>query len=249
MNRFITILSCAFAVSSFAYMFRNDSIFGLKLGLLALVLLIVAYRIEYLLKTNGNAFVNRFVYFFTKSDKRYNYKSRYFVYSRISDKEYSFEKTYDIYPTCSDLDSISDRFSWSAPSTGSKIISSEKTHEISNTWQQDMWTCFTIYFRECCTKHEIYKTGSIITDLFDEKIVAVPYLSATIDRKTEQIILVAKIPRSMNPTNACLKVYSAKNTVNEVYSLPLEYDDSVGGFKVIVKYPRKGWKYVITWQY
>ncbi len=247
MNRIVTILSCFMAVPSFLYIFNQDTKLCLACGFISLIVLIIAYTLEDIFKTKGTSLINKIVYHVTKNDKKYNYKSRHITYSFDGNNKYSCKKVYEIYPTCKNLDCISDRFAWSAPSAGAKILPTEHNHEIGQTWQQDMWTCYSVCFDSVCRKHNSYKVGSIVDNLIDDKKIAVPYLSTTIDRKTETLTMIIKIPKTLDIKKACFKIYNNKNALNETYSETLEYNDSVGGFKSTIDYPRKGWKYVISW--
>ncbi len=247
MTRIIAAVSLWLAVVSFAYMFTDDMVASCLYGTVSVIAIIVGYWLEALFKTKGNDSVNKIIYYLTPSDKRYNLISKRFTYSYLGNNEYAFKKEYELYPTCNDLDRMNDRFSWSAPSSEAAIKPTISTHEINDKAQKDMWTYFTVYFNESCRKHIPYKAGALIDNLVDTANVAVPYLSAKITRKTKRADLVIKIPQSMNPRNCKFKIYSSKNDEDEIYSMDLEYDASVGGYSRTVEFPRKGWMYVISW--
>ena len=183
----------------------------------------------------------------TKNEKNYNIVHKHSIYTYLGNDTYMFEKKYKIQPRKNDLDRMNDRFSWSAPSAGYVASPTESNHKINKTWQQDSWTCFSIYFNEVCKKYKTYTAGSKITNLIDATNSAVPFLSNTIDKKTKCITLEVVFPKDEHPQKAKFEVFSSDCGENSTFETDLAYDSEIGGFKQIVHYPRKGWKYVISW--
>lgn len=183
----------------------------------------------------------------TKNEKNYNIVSKHSVYTCLGNNTYSFVKKYEIQPRIDDLDRMNDRFSWSAPPTGCIINPLESNHKINTIWQQESWTCFSIYFNKACKKHKPYTVGSEITNLIDTTNSAVPFLSNTIDRKTKCVTLEVVFPKDAHPTKAKFEIFSSDCGVNSNFEEELAYDSDIGGFKRTVHYPRKGWRYVISW--
>lgn len=92
-----------------------------------------------------------------------------------------------------------------------------------------------------------YKTGSIIHNLIDESGEAVPFIFATVDRKTKMLLLRVNFDDIAAPKKATFKVCSTKNPSKEIYKEELTYDNVIKGFSKVVDFPRQTWKYIISW--
>ncbi len=248
MNRIVSSISLALAVVSFAYIFTKNIPLCCIYGIISIILLEIGYKIEAWLKSTGNDFFNRIIYYLTPNDKKYNLLSKQLTYSYLGNDTYAYKKEYEIYPFCN-LDRMNDRFAWSAPSADASLSPIISSHEINDRAQKDLFTNFTVYFNEICQNHKSYKTGALIENLIDSSKTALPYVSARITRKTKLLNIIIKIPKGMNPKNAKFKVYSLKNDDDEIMSVDLDYDSSVGGYSKTVNYPRKGWRYVLSWDF
>lgn len=248
MNKLITIISFALAIASFVDMFFDNLLYSCIAGIFAFILISFGFWIETKIRNYGNDLINQIIYMLSPNEKDYNIISKHFTYECLPNNEYKFTKHYVIKPKCNNLDRINDRFSWSAPSQGAKIDACEKTHEVNSVWQQDMWTYYSIYFNKLCEKNKPYNVGGVVSNLIDTNQVAYPYISSVNNKKTKSVSLVVKIPKDIKPVNAQLKVYSPKKNDVEVKTEELQYDDTIQGFSKTIFYPRKGWKYVISWK-
>ena len=187
------------------------------------------------------------MYYLSPNDREYNFHSKEFTYTCINSNEYRSEKQITIYPTCSTVDRITERFAWSAPSNEAKIRPLVADHTISAMRQQELWTYYSVFFHHTCRKRELYKTGSVIENLVDERNSAVPFISATVDRKTKQLVMRVCFENRPAPAIATFKVFSSKNNREEIHNETLTYDDVAGGFTKQIDFPRQHWKYVISW--
>ncbi len=247
MNRVITYFSVGTAAFAFVFGFEKNLHLAAFVAIICILLAFLGFKIENYIKTNGNQLLNRFVYLFTKGDKKYNIKNKQSTYTYNGNNSYTFKKNYEIIPTIKDLDRVNDRFAWSAPSAGCNINPTESKHCINTIWQQESWTCYSIYFNEECKKGKPYPVGSEISNLIDTTQCAVPFLSNTIDRKTECLTLQVIFPKDCHPTKAKFEIFSSNSSLNSTKEEELAYDGDIGGFKRIIHYPRKGWRYVISW--
>lgn len=246
-NRIITCFSVGTAAFALAYSIKVSFAFATIVAIASILIVLIGFKIENYIKTNGNDIINKIVYLFTISDKGYNIKSKQSTYTYNGNDSYTFKKVYEIIPTTKDLDRINDRFAWSAPSAGCYIDPTKSNHSINTIWQQESWTCYSIYFNEVSKKGVPYSVGSEISNLVDTTKCVVPFLSNTIDRKTECLTLEVIFPKDSHPNKAKYEVFSSNCSLNSNQEEELEYDSDIGGFKRIIHYPRKGWRYVISW--
>lgn len=251
MKKFLTYAAVPLSVFGVVYAFKPDLGFATIFSLIALVAVLIAAWIEKTIKSSGKEWANRLSYSFTKKHKEYNIDTKRFIYEYKGNKEYVFTKEYIIVPNCSDLDRMSDRFAWSAPSGEAKINSIVSKHEINRTWKKEFWTYFSVYFNETCHKGQHYDVKIKIDNLIDKENNAVPFVSAQIDRKTKLLNLIVKIPKEFEPRDAQLKVFNGSHRCydEEIHSENLEYDETIKGFQCKIKYPRIGRKYVISWNF
>lgn len=247
MNKIVTYFSVGTAAFALAFGFEKNLFVATLVAMGCVLLTALGYKLESYIKTNGNQLLDHIVYWFTKSDEIYNIKNKQSTYTYNGNDSYTFRKNYEIIPTINDLDRMDDRFSWSAPSAGCDIDSTESKHSIKTVWQREFWTCFSIYFNEECKKRKPYKVGSVVSNLVDADHTAVPFLSNTIDRKTKCLTLVVVFPKDCHPATAKFNVFPSDTSLNSIAEEDLAYDDVIGGFKRIIHYPRKRWRYVISW--
>ena len=249
MNRFGTIISIGFATAGFAYMFNNDAIKSCIIGVFASIVFSFGVYIQSKANYFWNKKFNKLLYYLSKNDKEYNVVSKEFTYTCINENQYKSEKKIIIYPTSDNVDRISERFAWSAHSANAMIKPLNATHEIKAIRQQELWTCYSVYFNHTCQKKREYETGSVIENLIDEKGEAVPFLSATVERKTKILIMQVKFENKKVSPIATFKVFTPKSMTKEIYSEELKFDNVAKGFKCVVNYPRPNWKYVISWEH
>lgn len=247
MDKIVIYITVFIGFFALIYGFEKNLYFSAFLSFVVVVLVFIGYKIENYIKSNGNKILNKVVYFFTRSDKKYNVLHKHCTYTCLKENQYTFKKEYEILPKCSDLDRINDRFAWSAPSNGCKIMPTKTKHSINKKWLQESWTCYSIYFNEQCKKDKSYYVGSEISDLIDTTNTVVPFLSNTIDRKTKRITLEVVFSNDLKPKKAKFESFSSKYGLSSNYEEELAYDSDIRGFKKTIEYPRKGWRYVISW--
>lgn len=248
MSKIVTYFSVGTAAFAFVFSFNRNIIWASITSLVCLLLLFIGFKIEKYIKTNtDNQLINKCVYFLTKNDEKYNIKHKRTTYTYNGNGSYTFTKKYEIVPTIKDLDRMNDRFAWSAPSSGCAIDPTNPRHHINRRWQKESWTCYSIYFGEMAKKNIAYSTGAIISNLKDESNYAVPFLSNTIDKKTACVTLEVIFPKNAHPKTAKFEIFSSDCGLNSNHNEELSYDSDISGFQRTVYYPRKGWRYVISW--
>lgn len=247
MEKVIVYFSVVIAVFAL-FLSTSQSFFIATVASFACILLIfIGYKIEAFISTNGNALLNRIVYWFTKRQCKYIVLEKHITYTYKGNDSYEFKKEYTILPKTNDLDRFNDRFRWSASSTGCSITPIQKNHSINSTIQQELWTCYDVYFGINCSKNKPYAVGSLISNLQDTNKSAVPFLANTVDKKTKSTTLEVVFPRNSHPKSAKFKIFSTKDDMIPIHEETLAYDNIVGGFKKNILYPRKCWRYVIAW--
>ncbi len=247
MNKFCTILSLSLSIACFAYMFNDSISISCIIGIGALALSTIGFMIESKAKYFWNTKLNRLIYYLSKNDREYNYELKEFTYACMKNNEYKVKKHFTIYPTGNKVDRIIDRYAWSAPSSKAIVDPLINEHKITDFRQQELWTYYCIYFQQICKKHKPYETGSIIHNLIDENGEAVPFLSATVDRKTKLLLLRVTFEGIPAPQKATFKVCPTKNPSEIIYREELSYDNAINGFSIPIDFPRQTWKYIISW--
>ncbi|MBQ8846734.1 MAG: hypothetical protein IJ006_06290, partial [Lachnospiraceae bacterium] len=243
-----TILSISLSIACFVYMFEMSIGSACAIGAVALVVFWLGFWIEKRSRYIWNTRFNKILYYLTKNDKKYIVLSKQFTYTYLGNNEYESKKDITVYPTSNDLDRITERFAWSAPSGKAIIEPLVKEHQITSLGKQELWTCFCIYFGRTCPKRVAFDTGAVIRNLIDENGEAVPFLSASLDRKTKSLVLRVCFEAGEHPERAVFKVFHKHSMTKEIYSEELLYDMDIKGFFKVIDFPRQSWRYVITWE-
>lgn len=248
MNRFFTILSASLAIPAFVYIFYpNKTIVAIVAGI-AFIVSTALFKLEQFIKKNGSLIANAITYFFTRAEK-YLVEEKKVVYERKSKTEWELLKRYSIKPLHNGFDEYDDRFCWSADSSKANILPIEAGQTISRIRDQERWTVYSVVFDRSAAKKKSVPTGSRINNLIDESDSVKPYLSITIPEKTSRLKISVKIPQQFTPKNGRFSVYSSASSSSEVFTKSIAYDVPEEAFSETVIYPRKNWRYVITWEY
>lgn len=247
MNRVVTIVSFSLAVPAFVALFGYQRPTLILTTIASFVLCVLCFWVESIIKTKGFAIANRIMYFLSRSRAGYIEKEKRFIYERLSDNNWKFTKQYTLLSRSNTLDGFDDRFCWSVDSSNAGISAINDEHRVCNIRQQEIWTVYTVKFNKIVAKGEEIQTGTVIDNLEDKNKKAVPFLSATISAKTKVLKMTVKIPKQYHPSNAKFEVFSSANTDARISSCDLEYNEAEQGFTKMVLYPRRNWKYVITW--
>lgn len=248
MNTLITYFTVGTAMYAIVYAVDGSMFYSFLACAIAIALTFFGFRIDAFIEANGNDLLNKIIYYFTRSYKNYNILHKHVTYTYLGNKEYSFKKEYELEPLTDELDRFDDRFDWSAPSDKCVITPTESDHQITNVWLEESWTRYTVYFGGTAKKGESYKVGSVISDLIDSNDSAVPFLTNTIDKKTKKTTLEVVFPQNDHPDTVKYAIFSNNSGMEAIHEETLEYDISVRGFKKTIYFPRKGWRYVISWE-
>ena len=115
------------------------------------------------------------------------------------------------------------------------------------------WNYFNIELKKTYFKNEKINTGIRIENLHDPNRICKPFLLVSIEEKTKYLNLVVKIPKELCPKNAKFLIFSTFNNCrtpnNGENGEELHYNNTIQGYSVKINYPRKGWKYAITWEF
>ena len=146
-----------------------------------------------------------------------------------------------------DLREIEYGFSWTTQPDDLKILplvsGQSTTGELRNIEGFDY---YTINFNKSYLKDKKKKipTGSIV-HLHSEKPPK-PFFAFTIRKKTKVLTLELHFDKECLPENKLVaKVYTLRRKEKELGTL---INDGVGDYHITIKYPRFGWRYVISWE-
>ena len=247
-NKFFTILAAALSISAFVYIYNPDKKMAMIIFGATVLISILLFYLEHVIKQNGSKLANAFVFYFTKNGK-YIVKEKTFVYEQKNAKNWEAEKKYTIESRCNALEEIEDKFNWSAKSSEEpQIIALENGQKICRIHEQEKWTLFTIRFNRSVSRRKSIYTGAGITNLIAEPSEVKPFLAAHVDTKTRRLKMIAKIPAQFKPINAKFSAYIA-SSATPVFSRDIQYEAEEESFIETIEYPRKKWRYVITWEY
>lgn len=248
MNRLIAIVSFAIATPAFVNLFCDNKHHLIASAIIALLIALLGFYLEGIIKKYGNNAINKIIYFLTKSAPNYKILDRYMLYECFDGNTYKCTKTCEI-KSKGDLDRIESRFCWSADSSMAIIDPKYSDHRIENLRSEGRWTAYTIFFGEKIRKGCIIKTGSVISNLIDHDNKVVPFISSKVCYKTRTLTLTVAFYGNRMPKSAVLEVYSDDLQEYCIENRPLEYDPVTHGYSVTIKYPRRKWKYIISWDY
>lgn len=214
------------------------------------ILLIVAVWLfkVFLVEKANNIFSGRLFYFFTKSGP-YTVEHKKTVYQLFTKHDMQLEKYYQLKVCSGDLSTFEDRFLWMGE--GEVNISSLlPPQKVGSIWKNNLWTLYSIELGRVYTKKKIVETGAIVTGLHAKNSNEFLFLSTGVYHKMKKLTLFAKIPENLNPTRGEFAIYRNNDDGGDyIYSEPLEYNNSVGGFMKDIDWPRKGRRYVIRWSF
>jgi hypothetical protein len=140
---------------------------------------------------------------------------------------------------------FTDRYSWTGNGT-CDIRSLTPGFIINNQRKQEIWNYFDINF-----PHPL-RIGqeadfTIEWELFDEKGVAIPFLSTMIDRETKHLLLRVILPPELAPTRAyCYEFANYIETLPET-TQEIKWSQATRSLSYDVPHPKRNHKYLIRW--
>ena len=247
MNILMIILTSAIAVASLGYALNPTNLTLILCFVITSLVVSLGLWIDYKIKRNGNALLRRIAYFFTKKDDDYDFEQVQCVYSCLGNAVYSSKQIVELKSNKNDLQGFDGRYRWSAPSSMAIVEATEPGQSIKGMHQEDDWMHYTVDFGKVCKKGKTIRSGSAIKNLQDDANQACPFLSYTIQRKTKQLIMCVEFPNGSEANgDVVFKVTAYGKQIGD--NQTLRYNTKVGGYTKTVEYPRKGWRYVISWE-
>lgn len=242
----VTIIAFGLSVASLVVYFT--SLWWVSIICLFGTILIssIGFRIERKIKTSGGFFINKIYYYFTRKDKKYNFESVKCTYICYDNEVYETKKQFEIRSNRNDLQEIDERFRWSASSANADIVPLEKGQSIKGKHQEEGWTCYQVEFGGICPKNKKFLTGSIIKNLHDPHARPDSFCSYVVARKTKVLVMDIEFPDNKKPkADATLKITFGDKQVGN--PIPLSLDPNTNRFTKTIFFPRKGWRYSISW--
>ena len=249
MERFLTVISCALAISSFVFSYTSNLYISLILFLIISVLLYFSFYLERKIKSHGNEFMSKLMYYLSRNDSRYNIENAKCTYSYLGNGKYECEKRITITPIANDVDCIEDKYAWTADSKTATLQPVNQENYIAHIHKDGLWTCYTVDFGKICKRKVHYETGSKIINLLDPNGEALPFYSTQVTKKTKVLVVTVKFPEDQLPKDNVYFIEKPADNNKDAVTKPeiLKYDKNRGGFSKTVHFPRKGWQYVISW--
>lgn len=142
---------------------------------------------------------------------------------------------------------FTDRYRWT--STGKCVVKSlTPSCTVVNARKDEFWEYFDVAFPHPLRSGQT-QDFTIEWDLFDEKKEAVPFLSTSIDLRTERLKMEVILPHSLAPKKAYANIFD-----NYLKTLPqeteeLHWNPATETITFEVQNPKKFYKYLINWYY
>lgn len=249
MNKLFTIIATALSAAAFIYIYVPNIFVVSVVAVIVFVVACFLFWLEQFVSQNGSKIVSFLLFHITK-DGRYRFDEKDIKYSRIGDEEWEFKKTYRIESRCKALYEYEDRFLWSADSDQCSINALERGQSIGRIREEGNWTFYAVKFDRSVSKGSIVDTGAIITNLKAKPEAVKPFLSCRVAEKTKRLRMTVVFPENSTPTNGKFSVYAdgLRSSDAMVSSDDLVYNEGDRTFEKTIDYPRKGWRYVITWE-
>lgn len=249
MNKFMSIGAFSLAITAFVYQFTDDKIIWISVLVVSFLIAYLLSFLEKILTESQGAFLNWFLYHISKNRDPYiiEYSEAKYEYKSLNEMEYS--KEIELISCKNHLKKYSEKFCWSSYSKDITILPIYEGQTINYLPSKNFWTLFEIDLGRRLRKRQTETTGMKIIGLKDDLGLAKPFLSIFNERKTKESKLVVIIPEELHPQNARFEICQGNNSDNVIKRSLLEYNESIGGYEMSVKYPRKGWTYSIIWDW
>lgn len=252
-NKILTVLSFSLAVAAFVYIFyAENNLLCILWFVLALVVAVIGFFAEKRIRKNGNKLFDAIVYFFTpngvkiyqENDHKYNVEKFETKYSILDNNTYELSKKLTIKSYDEDFSFLEEGFCWSAPYDEIELTPLCSKHTINNeVYSRENYKRYKIQFNQTYSTKDKIEVGSTVR----LKSATYPdeFFGITIKRKTKHLVMDVYFDSSRLPQNPVVfKTYSSKFKEKTIQILQC---DSNKNYHISIKYPRKGWRYVISW--
>ncbi len=179
------------------------------------------------------------------------------TYTFLDRTHMTYEKKFKIQSKITTLHSFYDMYMWTKDYKQQKITTINPADKISHQYTQEQWQFYCINFSDFIGKNKIYNTGIFMPSLEDPSKESQLFLSTGIFEPTTSITLQVVIRNRLKFKEGS----SYCNIYNNYYGraaddqVPLKIeqitDNEGGGQKILftVKYPIKGARYKLTWEF
>ncbi len=140
---------------------------------------------------------------------------------------------------------FTDRYRWSG--VGSCIVRSLVSgYSIMNEHKDKDWNYFDVNFSRPLRRGEVIDF-TIEWELFDEKKLAVPFLSTMIDRDTNHLLLQVILPRELAPKSAYCHEFADYTDTLPIATQEIRCSPTTRILSYDILHPKKNHKYLIRW--
>lgn len=258
---FISVLSGTITIADFIWRLVEKHIFEMSLisiiGIIVFVLSLFIYFLKkfptfryYIIKNL------RYCFHFSEAYEILNKTSEYII---IDLTRMEHIKTQKIKSKVSQLCTFDDKFNWSKPQDESELssmmqsIECEPANSHLSTSRVENWVKYTVKLCNNLGKGDTEEIKVSIKNLSDPNQKSLPFLSGNTIVKTKELTLrvIFKDP-SINPKNACYKIFSNYASEYPIITKKLESKVNPDNSKVLSyteSKPIPGYRYVIYWTY
>ncbi len=253
MAEFIALLSIICSIIALVSTFiTTNKIVLLLIVIVILLIFIIGKVITNYVKEHSTNAIDCLMYVFSKTKDNYRVINKEMIYTYQDRFHVKLEKKFTLQFKKRE-DKFIDRYRWSAPEKNIKISYSNPDFSTLDTRELMGYTYFTTGLGKIYMKNDRISFTIYLTGFYDPDMISKPFLSNSVEEKTEYLKLKVIIPEELKPCNAKFKIFSSsddyKNPINGENGETLEYDYNIHGYVKDVYYPRLGWKYAISWNF
>jgi hypothetical protein len=174
-------------------------------------------------------------------------------YEQISATEYRYTAFRKAEAKKDGIKKFDGRFAWSSNSRQARILPSAEGQSIVDISDDGIWTVFSVMLERPYKNGEEIRTGYIISSLIDSDGLARPFLSVTTRHKIKTLRLEVLLPEDDRVSDDTIRGAVIDTNVNVVGEFAVDsfFDENTKKqhLRAAIKYPRKGYRYRITWGY
>jgi hypothetical protein len=246
--KIISVFGIAISVCALVRSMTSDVASVVLSGVLTMFLCTVMLIFDMMINDKAHKrWYDRFVYMFSRNEKKYNVLLRDVTYEFIDKTHMRYRKFHKIKSNMNGLSTFEDRYMWLSDEA-IEIVPLYPKQRIKYKWNNNFWDYFCIDLGDSYFKNDVIETGAVLNNLVCQNYRTRLFLSCGIYYKTKKLSLTVKLPPDFRPINGEFLVYrNYDDGGSEIYREQLQYSPEDCSFKKEVMYPRKGRRYLIRW--
>lgn len=245
----LALLSFVLAVASITVTAGGNTIQIILSAVLSFGLAVLFCCLERFFKKSSTEWIRPICYYFSRSKNIYKIESRKVTLHYINSDEIKYSVDLQCVSTQKELLSITQGFRWNGDDIQPKVIIGDSVEITSFNRTQDLNT-FEYKIETIFNKNTPFSIKYDITNLKDTFHRAT-YIKSKIRYKTKFLELCILPAENMKITDVKLIVVDDNSSMlnkNKINEELISYDPKIGGYSKIIRYPKRGYTYVLDWK-